>query len=218
MPWLANSNLPGLCWIAPVKAPRSKPNSSDSSSSVGQRRAVHLDERLVAPERGGAERPRDQLLAGAALAANQHRDVGVGDALDQVAHLGHPLAVAEQHAGTCDCDCELLAQRRHLATELPLLERVGERHFEIGLVERLADEVGGAELHRLHDGRRPALAREHDDRDVAIDLLERGERLEPVHRARHHHVEDDGRRPLGVVALDRLFGVAERDRADSRAR
>ena len=35
MPWLANSNLPGLCWIAPVKAPRSNPNSSDSSSSVG---------------------------------------------------------------------------------------------------------------------------------------------------------------------------------------
>ena len=36
VPWLANSNLPGLCWIAPVKAPRSKPNSSDSSSSVGR--------------------------------------------------------------------------------------------------------------------------------------------------------------------------------------
>ncbi len=35
VPWLANSNLPGFCWIAPVKAPRSKPNSSDSSSSVG---------------------------------------------------------------------------------------------------------------------------------------------------------------------------------------
>ena len=35
VPWLANSNLPGLCWSAPVNAPRSKPNSSDSSSSVG---------------------------------------------------------------------------------------------------------------------------------------------------------------------------------------
>ena len=48
-----------------------------------QRRAVHLDERLVAPERGGIERPRDQLLAGAALAANQDGHVGVGDALDR---------------------------------------------------------------------------------------------------------------------------------------
>ena len=62
-----------------------------------QRGAVHLDERLVAPERRRAQRPRDQLLAGAALAADQDGDVGVGDALDQIAHFGHPLAVAEEH-------------------------------------------------------------------------------------------------------------------------
>jgi hypothetical protein len=35
VPWLANSNLPGLCWMAPVNAPFSNPNSSDSRSSVG---------------------------------------------------------------------------------------------------------------------------------------------------------------------------------------
>ena len=79
-----------------------------------QRGAVHLDERLVAAERGGAERPRDKLLAGAAFAANQHRDIGVGDALDQIADLGHPLAVAEQHR-VLRLRLQLLAQRRHLA-------------------------------------------------------------------------------------------------------
>ena len=91
---------------------------------------------------------------------------------------------------------ELLAQRRHLLAELALLERVGERHFEIGVVERLADEVRRAELHRLDDGRRPALARQHDDRHLAIDLLEGRERFEPVHRAGHH--DDRESRPPGA--------------------
>ena len=35
MPWLASSNLPGFSLVAPVNAPRSWPNSSDSSSSLG---------------------------------------------------------------------------------------------------------------------------------------------------------------------------------------
>src|SRR5215813_5009765 len=40
-----------------------------------QRGAVHLHERLVATERGGIERPRDKLLAGAAVTADQNGDV-----------------------------------------------------------------------------------------------------------------------------------------------
>src|SRR5438132_435606 len=55
-----------------------------------QRGAIHLDERPVAAERGGIERPRDKLLADAALAAHEHGDVGVGDAIDQLADFGHP--------------------------------------------------------------------------------------------------------------------------------
>jgi hypothetical protein len=61
-----------------------------------QRRAVHLDERRVAARRGVVHAARDQLLAGAALAADEHRDVGVGDAIDQRAHLAHLIARAEQ--------------------------------------------------------------------------------------------------------------------------
>ena len=62
-----------------------------------ERGTVHFDERLVAPERGGRQRPRDELLTGTAFAANENRDVSVGDALDHVPHLGHAFAVAEQH-------------------------------------------------------------------------------------------------------------------------
>ena len=75
----------------------------------------------------------------------------------ELAHLGHPIAVAEEHV-VARLRLQLLAQRRHLSTQLPLLERVGQRDVEVVLVERLADEVGRAELHRLDDGRGSALA------------------------------------------------------------
>ena len=177
----------------------------------GQRGAIHLDERPVAAERGGIERPRDKLLADAALAAHEHGDVGVGDAIDQLADFGHLLAVAEEQVVLL-LRLQLLAQRGDLSTELPLLQRVGERHLEIGCVEWLAHEIRSAELHRLHDRCRASLTRDDDDGDLAIDLLQSRERLESVHRAGDHDVENHGGRPLRVVPLDRLFGAADSDR------
>ena len=60
---------------APVNAPFSWPNSSLSTSGLGQRRAVERDERPARARRPGVERVRDELLAGAGLARDQHRDV-----------------------------------------------------------------------------------------------------------------------------------------------
>ncbi len=99
MPWFANSNLPGLCWMAPVNAPRSNPNSSDSSSSDGSAAQLTLTNGLVPPRRRLVDGARDQLLAGTALAANQHGDVGVGDARDEFVNFAHLLVAAEQDAG-----------------------------------------------------------------------------------------------------------------------
>ena len=75
-----------------MKAPRSKPKSSDSSSSAGKRRAVHLDERSALPRRGVVDGARHELLAGSALAADQHGDIGIGHPLDQLVNLPHLFA------------------------------------------------------------------------------------------------------------------------------
>jgi hypothetical protein len=120
------------------------------------------------------------------------------------ADLVHPLAVAEQHRPV-RLGLELLAQRRHLTGELVLAQRVRERHLEFGVVERLADEIRGAELHGLDHGRGSPLAGQNDDRHVAIDLLEGRQGVEPVHVAGHHDVEDDGGGAAFVVAPHSFF-------------
>jgi hypothetical protein len=50
VPWSASSNLPGFSLVAPVKAPRSWPNSSDSRSSLGKAAQLILTNGL--PRRG----------------------------------------------------------------------------------------------------------------------------------------------------------------------
>ena len=109
------------------------------------------------------------------------------------------MAVAEEHrvAGLL---LQLRPQRRHLLRELMLLQRFLEHHLELLLLERLAEKVGGAEPHRLHDDARAALARDDDDRYVLVDLLERGERSQPVHAAGHDNVEQHGGGSLRVEA------------------
>ena len=161
-------------------------------------------------QRGRAERPRDKLFACAALAANEDGHVGVGDPLDEILHLGHPLAVAEHLVFRLRL--QLIAERRDFAGELMLAQRIEERHLEVRVVEWLADEVGRAELHRLHDRRGSAQARQDHHRNFAVDLPERGERGEPVHIARHDEVEDDGRRALVLEVMDSVDRVAQRNR------
>ena len=62
---------------------------------VGQRRAADLHERLGCALRVVVDRLRDQLLAGARLAADQHRGVGARDLHHLLADCVHRAAGAE---------------------------------------------------------------------------------------------------------------------------
>ena len=116
----------------------------------------------------------DQLLAGSALAANQHGDVRVRDAVDQSAHLGDAGVAAQQEAMR-GLQLDLRSKRCELGAQLPLAQRVGQRLAERLLVERLGDEIGGAEPHRLDHGGRVTPAGDDDDGDVAVELLDRAQ-------------------------------------------
>ena len=67
---------------APVNAPFSWPKSSLSSSSAGSAAQLTLTNGRSLRGRALVDGARDQLLADAALAADQHGDVAVGDLLD----------------------------------------------------------------------------------------------------------------------------------------
>src|SRR6185503_5918845 len=123
---------------------------------LGERAAVDLDERAVRALAQPVDRARDQLLAGAALARDEHGRVARRDLLDRLAYDCHLVAAAD----------ELGELRVGLAAEIVDLRvglapaALGRAHLERALdlelddlgLDRLGDEVERAELHRLDGG------------------------------------------------------------------
>ena len=166
MPPLACSKRPGLSATAPVNAPRTWPNNSDSISSSGNRRAVHFDERAALAPAGVMNRARHQFLAGAVLAENQHAAVGRRRQRHLLAQVVHRRALAHHRVLLLPID--LGAQHAILGFEIALAQRVAHHQHRLLERQRLLDEVEGAHLDRAH--RRLDVAVAGNDHDLRIDL------------------------------------------------
>ena len=106
----------------------------------GQRRAVQADERPFFPRAGKVHRPRDELLAHAAFAANQHRRPAGRRAGDLLLNVG-------QHGAGAD----------HFAFRAKLLPQLQD--FAASLVEvfgqfLLLAEIANGQRHVVGDGQR----------------------------------------------------------------
>ena len=87
MPPLASSKRPGLRADRAGEGAALVAEELALDQVLGDRRAVDLDERLVAARRVLVQRARDELLAGAALAGDEHGGRRVGDALEHGVEL-----------------------------------------------------------------------------------------------------------------------------------
>ena len=138
--------LARLVLDGPVKAPLEAEQPYRAAGRQGG--AAHLHERLVVPSEE-EQRLRDGLLAGAALAANQH-----GDVLATRLIRSWTSAMRSWPKSIMYFDCACSWSRSVATSTFSWCCRcVGERHLEIGFFERLADEIRCAQLHGLHDRR-----------------------------------------------------------------
>ena len=177
---------------APVNAPFSWPKNSLSMRSLRDRRAVHGHERPLAARRAAVDGARDELLARAGLAAQEHRRVRVRHLLHHREHLAHrgrgPHDLLEPGRLL-----ELAAQPRDVAALALVRDRVAEHERELVVADRLREVVERALAHRLHRGLDGRVRGDEHDR-------ERGpERVDPLHErdavhVRHLEVGDDRER------------------------
>ncbi len=123
---------------------------------------------------------RDQLLAGATLPADEHREIGLRHLLDGLEDLPHRGSRAHQVLEAVVA-LDPLEQHAVLAHEPRSLERAGDDHTELLGVEGLGHVVLRAKLHRLDRDLLRAVGRDHDHGRLGTMLLGR---LQHVHAAR----------------------------------
>ena len=138
---------------------------------LGERAAVDGHERAARPGRAPVQLAGDQLLAGAGLADDQHRDVGGGDLLDLPVHLLHPGAAPEDVAEALLL--QPLAEAAVVGAQLVEQQRV--LHQERGLG---GEDGQGVEPAPVEVGAQPVAAH-----------VDQPEGPSPVHQ---RHAEDRG--------------------------
>ena len=120
----------------------------------GNRPAIDRHERAVAPRPGLVNEFRHQFLARAGLAENMYRRLAARDARDHLAQMLHGGRRAEQ-AGAEYAGVGLVGVRQ--------LDGGGDQFAQTREIERLGDEIEGAQLERAHRSFHVAMRGDHRD-------------------------------------------------------
>ena len=158
---------------------------------VGNGGAVDRDVRRVGARAQLVERLGDELLAGAGLAADQHRRVGRRGVLDHLIDLAHLGALADHRAERA-VFAELAPQHAHLAQRRVALDDLAQQDPEPLQIDRLGEVVVRALLDGFDRRFDRALRRQDHGRDGIAAVVDPAEQIEASH-LRHDQVgQDDG--------------------------
>ncbi len=166
---------------------------------LGNRRAVDRHVSRVAPRRQLVNRPRHQLLAGAALSRYHHRRRRLRQPLDSRDHLAHRQRTSEQGSQLASLG-QAPAQGRVLFADINIVGDVFEYSLQMGWIDRLAQVINRALLERFHCVGYLALPRNHDGRQMDTKLADIVQQLEAA-LAGHPQVR---KQDMRVEAADEL--------------
>jgi hypothetical protein len=136
--------------------------------------------------------PRDQFLAGAALAVQQHRHVLVRDPADRLVDLAHCRAAAKDGVAAIVLG-ERLCDRGRRTHQAGQLQRLADDAPQLLRVERLEQVVVGPLLHRRDCRIRRGDTGDEDDGDPRVNGTNTPIKLQPGAIGQTHVQEDDVR-------------------------
>ena len=145
----------------------------------GQRTAGDFDERPVAATAAAVNRPGDHRLAGAALARDQHRGPGVGNAVDHVEDALHAVIVTDD-VFQAEARVELGLEPFVLLDDLALRQGPVDRHLQLLVHQRLGEQVECAGSQGLNADLHRAVARDQNHRQTRMVATAVLQNLEPV--------------------------------------
>ena len=204
VPRFAETRRPVRGLSAPVNAPRTCPNSSDSASASGIAAMLTTTNGAGPAMARAVDHPRDDLLAGAGLAADEHARLGARDLIHALEDLLHRRVLAD------DGDAGSLT-RAPARGRLGAGELAHHRVLEDRDVERFRDHVGGAHAQRFDGVGDGALLAEHDRRDRRAARARLLQDRDPV-GAGQMHIRHAELERAGAQERDRVGAVVDGDR------
>ena len=159
-------------------------------------RTIDLDERPGGTRTQRVNCAGHQLFAGAVLARDQHAGRRGRDLLDQPDHLTNRLARPDDLVLCTD----FLFEPHVFADEHDVLQRVPQRQQNAIRIERLLEEIVGAKLGRFDGGLNRAVARDHHDLCLRVQLADALQRFQAVHPLHLHVQENEVRLEVGIGA------------------
>ena len=199
---------------APVKAPRSWPKSSLSSSVSGSAPQLSATKRPRAPparSRGARAPPPPCRCRSRRGRARRRRR----RATCRMVSRRRRIAGASPTSGRSALRLGGLAQPAVLADQPPLLGGVRDRGRQPLAVEGLGDEVVGPVLDRRDREVDVGVAGDEQHRELRVDRLHPLEELQPGH-PRHADVGDDRALEVCVDRRERRLGAVERLHLEAR--
>jgi len=187
-----------------VKAPFSWPKSSLSDEALGDGRAVEGDEGARGARARAVYEAGEEFLARAVLARDEDAGLRGGGLEGEAFYVGHGRRRAHELLFGGELGSAL--QGLVLGLEGGELEGVPHRGQEALDGQGLLDEIEGTELHGPDRHVYGAVAREHDDGELRLALLDLPERLEAAH-ARQPDVEEERVDLFAVESLEADDGV-----------
>ena len=164
--------------------------------------AIDRDEGLGAARADAVDGARDQFLADAGFAFDQHRDGGGRRLLGGAQHRLHG-GRAGDHVGDGQRAVAAALEPLQFAGQRLAGERVAQRDLQPLGACRLDHEIGGAGAHRRHHIVDAAMGGLHDDGNVEAGLAHARQHAEAVeighHQVEHHAVDARASRPVSSL-------------------
>ena len=146
---------------------------------LGNGCAVDGDEGRVAARAEHVQRPGEQLLAGPALAFDEHGRISRGRSLQRREHFPQRGVVAHEQRRAAS-HRQFFLEQQILGHDAPLVQRSGDEQQQMVGIDRLGKKVERALFH-CRDGIFDAAVSGHDDhRHLGVDFLRRPKHTEPV--------------------------------------
>jgi hypothetical protein len=133
---------------------------------------------------------REQFLADAGFAFDQHRNRGGGGFLRGAQHARHGLAAGDD-IGEGEAALAAVTDALQFAFQRAGVERVAQADLQPLHADGLDDEILGAGAHRRHHIVDAAMGGLHDDGNAEAGFADFGKHAHAV-EARHHQIEHHG--------------------------